>query len=254
MPKISPLAIVENTAKLADDVVVGAFSYIGGEVELAAGCLIENNVTILGQTFLGEKTHVYPMTSIGTPDPLGGQYGVCRLGEANTIREHVTIYSRAGRETRIGNDNLIMIGCVIGAAAQIAHHGIFDNSSHIGSEAVVEDYVRMSGFASVTPGMTVGAYTFVTAYASVDRNAPPYAMMQGCPLRVRGVNTRNLKRCGFDEDDIHAIKVAFRELFNGSDESVAPEALTKLAQGDNPYVRRLAQAMLKKQPQEPTDG
>ncbi len=243
MPNISPNAIVEETARVADDVLIGPFSYIGGQVEIGAGCVIENNVTIVGQTVLAEKNHVFPMAVLGISDEDSDATGACILGEANTIREHVTIYSNRKRETRIGNDNLIMIGCVIGSGVQIANHGIFDNYVHVASGAHVGDYVRMSGFAAVEENMSVGEYAFVTGYAFVTRDAPPYAMVQGAPMRVRGVNTRNLKRCGFGNDDIRAIKSAFRELFNGAAGSVNQDALEKFLNDPNPHVRRLAESV-----------
>ena len=121
MAEISPLAVVEKGAKLARDVKVGAFSYIGPKVKVAAGSVIENNVTIVGKTTLGERNHVFPMAVIGTSADGDGKTGRCILGEANTVREHVTIYCGPGADTRIGNDTLIMIGCVIGSAAEIAN-------------------------------------------------------------------------------------------------------------------------------------
>ncbi len=243
MPKISPLAIVEKGAKLAADVQVGAFSYIGPKVKAAAGCIIENNVTLQGKTILGEKNHIFPMAVIGTSPRDGKKPGKCVIGEANTIREHTTIYCAHGTETRIGNHNLIMIGCVIGPGARLANHGIFDNCSHIAEGAQIGDYVRMSGYAAVCPGRVVGEYAFVTGYTNVDRDAPPYARVQGFPMRIRGVNTVNLKRSGFGDDDIRAIKSAFREMFNGSSEFVSSEVLSRLLDDSNPHVRRLAEVV-----------
>jgi len=244
MPDISPLAIVEKGAKLARDVRVGAFSYVGPRVRIAAGCVIDNSATITGRTKMGERNRVYPMAVIGTTRDGEGE-GECILGEANSIREHVTIYTRPGETTRIGNDNLIMIGCVVGPGAQLSNHGIFDNCSQIGGGARIGDHVNTSGFASVAPGRSVGPYSFITGYTSVDRDAPPYAILQGFPVRVRGVNTRHLKRCGFGDDDIHAIKAAFRELFNGTNEFINREALDKLLADANPHVRSLAESVMR---------
>jgi len=243
MPDISPLAVVETGAKLAEDVRIGPFSYIGEQAELAAGCVVDNSVTIAGKTSLGENSHVYPMAVIGAAGQGQTDHGRCIIGEANTIREHATVYCGKGRTTRIGNNNLIMIGCVIGAGASIADHGIFDNCSHIGPGAKVGNYVRMSGFATVCPDKAVGDYAFVTGYASVDRDAPPYSRVQGSPIRVRGVNTTNLKRCGFEDEDIRAIKGAFRELFNGSGYMVDKDVVSRMLSDPNPCVQRLAESL-----------
>jgi UDP-N-acetylglucosamine acyltransferase len=245
MQNIARFAVVESTAEVAENVQVGAFSYIGAEVSIGPDCVIDSNVTITGKTTIGPKCHIYPLAIIGAAEGRANRPAKVTIGEANTIREHVVVYGGQDDPTRVGSDNLIMIGSRIGAAAQIGNHGIFDNCSQIGAAACVEDYVRTSGFATICEGRTVGAYSFVTGFTCVNRDVPPYSMIQGRPFRVRGVNWRNLKRCGFGEDDIHALKRAFRELFNGADVAGDPEALQHLlaADGANPHVARLIEAV-----------
>jgi len=245
MPRISKNAIVEGTAQLAPDVVVGPFSYVGPEARIGPGCVLENNVTVVGRTTLGAGTHVFPLAVVGAAPPGSESAGQCILGEANAVREHVTVYAGADRPTRIGNHNLVMIASQIGAGVWIGDHGIFDNCTQIGPGADLEDYVRMSGFASVAAGVRVGAYSFVAGYAGIESDAPPYAMLQGYPTRVRGVNSRNLKACGFGKEDIQALKAAFRELFNGRGYKVNREALLRLADDPtaNRHVRRLVAAL-----------
>jgi len=245
MPEISPKAIVEKTAELADDVRVGPFSYIGPEVRIAAGCLIENNVTITGKTTLGPGNNVFPMAVIGTAvEGRSSQHG-CTLGRANMIREHVTVYAGSSGPTRIGNDHLIMIGCQVGPGAAIGDHGIFANYTRFGEGSTVADYVRTSGFTAIEPGAAIGAYAFTVGYSSIDCDVPPYATVQGFPFRVRGVNTENLRRCGFAEDDIRALKDVFRELFNGQGPGVDKEVLCRLLAlpASNPHVRLLVETI-----------
>ena len=240
MPEISKLAIVEPSAQLADDVRVGPFCYIGPNVRIESGCVIDNNVTITGRTTLGERNRVFPMAVLGTSEDGSAETGELLIGEANVIREHVTIYAGKTQPTRIGTDNLVMIACQIGASAQVGNHGIFVNSTQIGPDAIIEDYVRTSAFIVIEPGVTVGAYTFTLGYAEIDRDAPPFAMVQGSPFRVRGVNSENLKRCGFGQDDIRLLKSAFRELFDGAD-TIDGVVLEKLLSDSNPHLLRLGQ-------------
>lgn len=246
MSEISKLSTVERGAKIADDVRIGPFCYIGSHVRIAAGCVIENNVTITGKTTLGERNHIFPLSAIGVGSggPKTGAAGVT-IGEANVIREHVTIYGGDEQPTRLGTDNLVMIGCQIGGGAQIGDHGIFVNSTHVGACAKIEDYVRTSAFVFIQPHVTIGAYTFTLGYAEIDQDCPPFAMVQGSPFRVRGVNTENLKRCGFGEDEIRGLRVAVRELYNGSGETPDAKVLHRLLTSEEtlPSVRRLAEAI-----------
>jgi UDP-N-acetylglucosamine acyltransferase len=236
--------MIEAGAKLAKGVRVGPFSYIGPRVRIGSGCVIENNVTITGETSLGANNHVSPMCVIGAG--LNGAAGVCAIGSANSFREHVTVYGGSqDRPTQIGCDNLVMIDSHIGPGARVGDHCIFDNCTNILAGAAIEDYVRASGFAAVEEGVRVGAYTFIAGFTGVDRDAPPFAMLQGYPFRVRSANTRNLKRCGFDDKDIAALKDAFREIFNGTSDTIHTEALDRLAQDPqaNPHVLKLIAAV-----------
>jgi UDP-N-acetylglucosamine acyltransferase len=244
MPRISPHAIIEKGAHLADDVTVGPFSYIGPHVRVGAGCVIENNVTLIGQTVLGQNNRVFPMCVIGTGAD-GHPDGACVVGDANAIREHVTICGGRKEPTRVGRDNLIMIDCHLGAGAAVGDHCIFANCTHVGDGGKVEDYVRTSAFTTVEPGSKVGAYTFIAGFTGIDRDAPPFAMVQGFPFRVRGVNTQNLKRCGFGEEDIQALKQAFHEIYSGEDGHPNEEAIAKIARlpKANPHVLKLLETV-----------
>jgi UDP-N-acetylglucosamine acyltransferase len=252
MPKISPKAIVENTAELADDVVVGPFAYIGPNVRIGPGCIIDNNATVTGRTILEGRNHVFPLAVVGAG--ADGSLGTaqCVIGEANGFREHVTVYGGDPQPTRIGSDNLVMIGCQLGASCVVGDHGIFANCTHVGALAQVENYVHTGGFAEIESGVTVGAYTFMAGYAQIDIDAPPYSIVQGFPFRVRGVNTEKLRRCGFGEEDIKALKTAFRELFDGASSRPDRAALQRMIDKPDPnrHVRRLVEFLIRQSRQD----
>jgi UDP-N-acetylglucosamine acyltransferase len=185
---------------------------------------------------------VLPLSVLGAS--LDETEGELIMGQANVVREHATIYAGPGQPTRIGTDNLIMIGCQIDAGATLGDHGIFVNGTHIGARAKIEDYVRTSSFVVVYPGVTVGAYTFTLGYGEMDRDCPPFAMVQGSPYRVRGVNAENLRRCGFGENDIRDLKAAFREIFTGPDDAPDAVVLKRMsADKTHPHLMRLAESI-----------
>ncbi|MCE5326063.1 MAG: hypothetical protein LLG01_06575 [Planctomycetaceae bacterium] len=245
MPDISPQTLVEDGAQIAADVRIGPFCTIGRQVSIAAGCVIENNVTITGRTVLGERCCVMPQCVIGAGDDPARAGGLCYVGANTTLREHVVVYGGFQHATRIGQDNLLMVGCRVGEGATIEDHGIFANATQFGEHCHVESYVRTSGFALIGPGVRVGAYAFVAAFVQVARDAPPFVMLQGMPLRVRGVNTNNLERCGFTADDIRSLKTAVRELYAGDGQSPNAALIEQLltAPDLNPHVRRLVESL-----------
>ena len=66
---IHPTAIVADSARLADDVEIGAYSIIGGQVEIGSGCRIGSHVVINGPTTIGTDNHIYQFCSVGDDPP-----------------------------------------------------------------------------------------------------------------------------------------------------------------------------------------
>ncbi len=249
MAEISPKAIVAPSARLGEGVRVGPFSVIGPDVEVGTGTIIDANVTLIGSTRVGENCRLFPGCVVGCPpqQAVGGAATRCRVAERNVIREHVIIEAGAEPDaegTFIGPGNLLMVGCYVAHDAYLEGEGIFANFTRIDHHAHVEEFVRTSGFTGIAAYATVGAYTFTTGYAGIDRDAPPYAIVQGFPFQVRSVNVENLRRCGFEDDAVGNLKRAFRMLFDGKAAAADPSRLDRVEQSfDNEHVRNLVAAI-----------
>ena len=250
MPIISSHAVVE-TSKLAEDVVIGPFSYVGPDVRIASGTVVESNVIITGRTTIGEGNVISSGAIIGQADG-GSSRGKVKIGQANSIREHVVILAGTRKATRIGNDCLIMIACHVGAGATIGSHVVLANRTRLNDGATLADYARSSAFALVEPTGTVSSYSFVNSYTRVEATSPPFAMLDGDPFRVRGINTTLLLRCGFGEDDIRALRQAYRDLYHSEQLDPDPAVLADLlTRSDlNPRVRQAVETLRQGGPRE----
>ncbi|MCJ7777830.1 MAG: hypothetical protein MUP16_05905, partial [Sedimentisphaerales bacterium] len=114
-------AVVHKDAQLADSVIVGHNSVIGSGVSIDDGTVLDANVVIGDNVKIGKNNQFFANCVIGgrpqilglaTDKPIGGLV----IGDGNIIREQVTIHPSTyeGKFTRIGNDNLLMIGAHIG--------------------------------------------------------------------------------------------------------------------------------------------
>ena len=65
MPKIHPTAIIDPKAELADDVEVGAFAVIRGEVKIGAGTIVYDRTHIQGITIIGQRCKLGPLDFLG---------------------------------------------------------------------------------------------------------------------------------------------------------------------------------------------
>ena len=66
---IHETAIVHPSAKLAEDVQIGPYSWIGPDVVIDSGNVIESHVVIKGPTTIGKNNRFFQFGSIGEDLP-----------------------------------------------------------------------------------------------------------------------------------------------------------------------------------------
>lgn len=237
---IHPTAIIDSQAQLAEDVQVGAYCVIGGNVKIAAGTVLKSHVVIDGHTQIGKNNTIYPFASIGEV-PQDKKYAnePTRLiiGDDNTIREYVTINIGTVDDrgvTKLGNDNWIMAYVHIAHDCQIGNHTIMANGSTLAGHVQVDDHVILGGFSKIHQFCRIGAHAFCAMDSGLQKDVPPFVMAQGSPAAARSINFEGLKRRGFDRQQMADIKQAFRLLYR-SDLRLehALEELKKLAENSN---------------------
>ena len=233
---IHPTAIIADSAVIADDVEIGAYSIIGENVTIGSGTKIDSHVVIKGPTTIGRDNHVYQFASIGDePQDKGyaGEPTRLTIGDRNTIREFCT-FSRGTTkdkgETILGDDNWIMAyvhiahDCVVGSKTIMANNTTLAGHVHLG------DWVICGGFSGAHQFCKVGAHAFLGMYSGVNRDVPAYSMVSGQPATVRGINSEGLRRRDFSNEQIRNIKNAYRITFrSGKKLSEAIEEITELA-------------------------
>lgn len=216
---IHPTAIIEEGAKLAADVEVGAYTLIGGRVEIGPGCRIGPHAVITGRTRIGADNHIYQFTSIGDAPQdkkYAGEDTRLEIGNSNTIRENVTINrgtEQGGGVTRLGDDNWLMAYVHIAHDCQVGSHTIFANGATLAGHVIVGDYVVFAGYSGAHQFCRIGDHAFLGMYGGVSQDVPAYVMVSGQPPRPRGVNAEGLKRRGFSADQIRNIREAYKTLY-----------------------------------------
>ncbi len=219
MSRIHHTAVIDPTAEIDESVVVGPYSVIGPHVVIGAGTVLHNHVTVQSDTTVGSDNVFYPFSVIGA-DPQDrkfcGEPCFCRIGDRNTIREHVTIHRGTGNGgcvTIVGSDNLIMV------AAHIAHDCHLGNRLIIANQVMLAGHVRVHDGANIGGGVgvhhyaTIGTCAFVGGLARISKDVPPYMIVEGNPAEVRAVNAIAMMRSGYPESEIDAMKEVFKRLF-----------------------------------------
>ena len=218
---VHPSAIIEPGAKIANDVSIGPFSFIGAEVVLHSGVEIKSHVVITGSTEIDQKTVVYPFAVVGEiPQDLkfSGEKTSLRIGKRNRIREHVTINTGTaggGGLTLVGNDCLFMAGSHIAHDVTIGDRVIIANSGAVAGHCVIEDEVIIGGLSGVHQFVRIGRGAIIGAVTMVTNDVIPFGLVQGPRGNLDGLNLIGLKRKGVERADITALRAAFQTLAQG---------------------------------------
>ncbi|MEM9156726.1 MAG: acyl-ACP--UDP-N-acetylglucosamine O-acyltransferase [Cyanobacteria bacterium P01_F01_bin.33] len=244
-PRIHPSAAVHPGAQLHPTVEVGPFCSVGEHVSIGAHTKLYSHVAISGWTTIGEDNIIFPGAAIGfEPQDLkyDGSPSQVIIGDRNRIRECVTV-NRAtgeGEQTCIGHDNLLMAYAHVAHNCVLADEVVIANSVALAGYVHVESRARISGLVGVHQFTHIGSMAMVGGMARLDRDVPPFMMVEGNPGRLRGLNLVGLKRAGLKstEKTIKHLKDAYRLLYRSG--MSMEKALSQLSnQTDDPYVNAL---------------
>ncbi len=227
---IHPTAIVASGARIHESAEIGPYCIVGEHVELAANVVLKSHVSLDGRTSIGEGTVVHPFASLGSPPQdlkYRGEPSQLIIGARNQIREHVTMNpgtEGGGMITRVGDDNLFMVGIHLGHDCQVGNRVILANNCIVAGHVTIGDYALLGGHSAVHQFVRIGAHAIIGGMTGIDHDVIPYGSVLGERGYLAGLNLVGLKRRGFERETIHALRNAFKFLFE-SDEGVLADRL-----------------------------
>jgi UDP-N-acetylglucosamine acyltransferase len=233
---IHPTAIVDAAAQLDSSVQVGPYTLIGPHVKIGAGTTVAGHVVIEGHTTIGRDNRIFQFGSIGAANQdkkYAGEPCELVIGDRNTIREFVTLHIGTVQDkavTRIGDDNWIMAythiahDCVVGNSTTMA------NNTTLAGHVELGDWVTIGGLTGIHQFVKVGAHAMVGFASAVSQDVPPFMLVDGNPLEVRGFNAVGLRRRDFSAGRIAAVKQMHKLLYReGRTLDDARQAIAALA-------------------------
>ena len=230
MKHIHPTAVIDPGAQIDPSVQVGPYCVIGPHVCLDKGVTLKSHVVVDGHTTIGEGTTIYPFASLGTPPQdlkFRGEESRLIIGKNNTIREHVTMNpGTAGgdMETVIGDNCLFMMASHVAHDCRIGNNVILANNATLGGHVHVGDFVVIGGLAAVHQFIRIGDHAIIGGMSGVEHDVIPYGSVIGERANLAGLNLVGLKRRGFDRDTIHALRNAYKMLFEDDAGTLAERA------------------------------
>ena len=219
MSLIHPTALIAEGARLDPSVSVGPYAVIGANVTIGANTTIGAHCVIEGHTTLGQDNRVFQFASLGgapQDKKYAGEPTRLVIGDRNTVREFCTFNTGTTQDdgvTRIGDDNWIMAYVHIAHDCVVGNQTILANNATLAGHVQVGDYAIIGGLTGLHQFTQVGAHVMAGFASHISQDVPPFMMVDGNPLAVRGLNLEGLRRRGFSPERLSAIKQMHRLLY-----------------------------------------
>lgn len=215
---IHPTALVDAAARIDETASIGPYVVIEGPVRVGPGTRVMAHAVLLGATTLGARNVVHPGAVLGGEpqdlafDPAAETY--LRIGDDNVFREHVQVHrgTIAGSATVVGNENYLMQNAHVAHNCRLGDRTILASGALLAGHVEVADRAFLSGNCVVHQHVRIGTLALMRGLARTSRDVPPFCIVDGTHT-VRGVNVVGLRRAGFDDGRIRAVRRAVRRLF-----------------------------------------
>jgi UDP-N-acetylglucosamine acyltransferase len=112
------------------------------------------------------------------------------------------------------------------------------NAANLAGHIHVEDFAIIGGLTGVHQFTRIGAHAIIGGASAVTKDVPPFVMASGHFAKLYGLNMIGLKRRGFSDEAIQALRRTYRIVFRSS--MLLSAAIRKVEQevADLPEVRQ----------------
>lgn len=216
---IHPTAMVDAGAQIDASVGIGPYAVIGPNVNIGAGTTVGAHAVLEGHTTIGRDNRIFQFASVGAAPQdkkYAGEPTALVIGDRNTIREFCTLNTGTVQDrgvTSVGDDNWIMAYVHIAHDCRVGNGTVLANNVTLAGHVQIDDFAIVGGLTGIHQFTRVGAYVMAGFASHISQDVPPFMMVDGNPLAVRGLNVEGLRRRGFSADRVAAIKQMHRLLY-----------------------------------------
>lgn len=217
--RVHPTAVVAESAVVGDGSRIGPYCVIGADVTIGRDCEIGPHAVLEGPTRIGNGNRIFQFASIGAAPQdtkYRGEPTRLEIGDRNVFREGVTAHrGTAGGSgvTRIGSDGLYMAYSHVAHDCELGNHVVMANGAALAGHVTIEDYAIVGGLVAIHQHTRIGESAMLGGGAMVVMDIVPFCTAVGDRARLAGVNVVGIKRRGFDDAAVRAVRAAYRLLF-----------------------------------------
>ncbi|MEP3046422.1 MAG: acyl-ACP--UDP-N-acetylglucosamine O-acyltransferase [Roseibium sp.] len=254
MSEIHSTAIIEDGAVIGEGAKIGPYCVIGKDVKLAANIELKSHVVVAGDTTVGSGTMIFPFASVGHQAQdlkFQGEVATLTIGQKCIIREGVTLNpgtEGGGSSTTIGDNCAFLANSHVGHDSHLGDRVVLSNNVMIAGHVDVGDNVIFGGGSAVIQFTRVGSHAFVGGMAGLENDLIPFGLVTGNRANLGGLNLIGLKRANFPRGQIHALRAAYKALFESDEGTLRNRAQEIAAEtADQPLVKIVTDFILAKE-------
>jgi UDP-N-acetylglucosamine acyltransferase len=216
---VHPTAVIEPGAEFDDGVQIGPYAIVGAHVRIGARTVVGSHTVLEGRVEFGSDCQIGSHVVIGAPPQdlkYRGEPTRVVIGDRTLVREFATVHrASAGGHgvTTIGCDCYLMAYVHVAHDCQLEEGVIMANQATLGGHVEIGRHAIISGLTALHQFVRIGEYAFVGGCSGINQDIPPYVKVQGVPAKPLGLNAVGLRRHGFSNETIHALKEAYRTVF-----------------------------------------
>lgn len=216
---IHKTAIVSPNAEIGNEVTIGPYSVIGDNVSIGDRTIIGPHAVIEPYVSVGTDCRIFQFAAVGAePQDLkfDGKESYVIIGNNTVVREFVTIHrgtSDGDGSTAIGDHNFLMAYTHVAHDCKIGNHVVMANNTTLAGHISIGNFATVGGLVAIHQYVNIGEYAFVGGKSAVVKDIPPYVIASGDRARLHGLNRVGLKRLGFSQESLTALKKAYRIIF-----------------------------------------
>ncbi len=217
--QIHPTAMVDPSASIGEGCRIGAYAFIGAEVVIGPDCQIDHHASVSAYTTIGRGGRLWPFAAVGgEPQDLkfGGERSELVIGDNVQVREFATLNRgthHGGGVTRVGDNCMFMAYSHVAHDCQIGDHVVMANGVALAGHVTIEDHVGVGGLTAVHQFTRIGRHCFIGGTSGVAQDMAPFCLCEGNRAKTHGLNTIGLKRAGFSDETLAALKKAYAIVF-----------------------------------------
>jgi UDP-2-acetamido-3-amino-2,3-dideoxy-glucuronate N-acetyltransferase len=153
-------SIIDKSAKIGENTVVGNFCVVGANVKIGQGCVIGNNVIIHADTKIGSSVRIDDNAVLGKL-PM-------KAANSATTKEQELPALEIGDNCILGTSIIVYRGCKIGNKVLVADLSSIRENVTVGNFTIVGRGVTIENFCDIGNYCKLETNVYVTAYSKIE--------------------------------------------------------------------------------------